>query len=128
MDPNLPDKDGHTPFHLAVEKGRNPIIALFLNSPKVDPNEPNEFGETPLHRVVKAGRTSTLDLFLKNSRVDPNLRDNHGKTPLDLAVEGGDTSIATEIRAELARREALKKGQDPSPNTQACDKIAERLR
>ena len=57
---NMPDRNGHTPTHLACQRSRADCLEQLLNSStnKVDLDFKNFNGFTPLHEAVFAGCTS----------------------------------------------------------------------
>jgi ankyrin repeat protein len=92
VDPNIQDKGGDTPLHMAVPQRNEIAKCLFVDS-RVDPNIQNESGYTPLHHVVVLHpiingdkNIEALKLLLADPRINPNIRDKSGFTPLYLAA------------------------------------------
>ena len=76
-DPNVTNKQGETPLHVACKKTKtivgyslldNEVIKLLLADPRSDPHAANDKGETPLQIILQ------------------RLRGNNGDTPLHTAV------------------------------------------
>jgi ankyrin repeat protein len=114
VDPNIQDKDGETPLHLAAWDGHLDVVELLLEH-GANPNiQENKYGKTPLHYAVsrrlenKFGRTLLhftvsrrhVDVarVLLDHGADPTISDNKGRTPLDYG------SDCEEIIEELRRR------------------------
>lgn len=91
-DPNVRDRRGFTPLHLAAARGLGEIVQLLLAS-GADANAAGEGGVTPLHVAVYGGSADVVLLLLEYG-ADPRARDAGGKTPCDLAKETGRQDLA----------------------------------
>lgn len=80
-DPNIQDKDGMSPLHLASIGG--PFDLLFLLVKAIENvNIPDENGCTPLHHAMAFLSPQHVGLLLDNG-ADPHIKNNNGRTPLD---------------------------------------------
>lgn len=81
------DRDGKTPFHVAVSKGDVEVVRLLL-SHGADVNARDKYGATSLHSAASEGTTKIAELLLAN-KADINARDSFGNTPLHNAILSG---------------------------------------
>jgi ankyrin repeat protein len=79
-DPNVRDKDGNLPLHVAEQNLNTRAMELLL-AHKADPNLSNDAGSTPLHWAVNNGAVERAELLLVN-KANPNAADRGGATPL----------------------------------------------
>lgn len=89
---NYQDKDGLSPFLMAVVRGYEAIVHLLLVK-GVDTTLTDKDGLTALMMAVKGGYQSLVVLLLKYE-ADVTARNKDGQTPLMLAVEEGHEAIA----------------------------------
>ena len=82
-DPNVRDRGGFTPLHLAAFVGNAGAVAALVNR-GADVEGRSTDGLTPLHRAV-ALRNSKAVIALLEAGADPNGRDEAGQTPLHFA-------------------------------------------
>ncbi len=82
-DPNVQNKQGETPLHLAIKYGCIKIAQILLKY-GANPDIQNRDGNTPLHLAVKLENTAAVKILLKN-RANPNITNFKGLTPLELA-------------------------------------------
>jgi len=103
---NMPDRNGHTPTHLACQRSRTDCLEqLFSSTNKVDLEFKNFNGFTPLHEAVFAGCTSGVRCLVAHG-ANVNCKDGKsGRTPLHHAVESENIDVI---------RELLNCGADPS--------------
>ena len=80
INPNLADRDGVTPLHLAITEGDIDSTKLLINK-KANVNKPDVYGDTPLHKAV-----NNIDIFkyLLDVGANPNVRNIFGLTPLHI--------------------------------------------
>jgi serine/threonine-protein phosphatase 6 regulatory ankyrin repeat subunit A len=83
--PDLTDKDGNTPLHLATANGLFKIVNLFLEY-DADPNQRNNEKQTAIHFAARNNRGKVLRELL-NREVEINIQDSQGRTALHLAAE-----------------------------------------
>ncbi|KAH0558812.1 hypothetical protein GP486_004548 [Trichoglossum hirsutum] len=102
--PNIQDKEGQTPLHWAVRKGRMDIaIALFDSlSNSVNLDIPDAEGRTPLLLAAERAYCDMVDLLLQDYEFQPDVQDKTGRTPLLLAAEGGDVESVSVLLASHA--------------------------
>lgn len=94
--PNVPNRLGSTPLHLAVESGKPELVAVLLKDAHglaVDLRGPD--GMTPVHQAILAGQPDLLALLLRRS-VQPMTPFGEGNVPpLHLAVSADSASCLT---------------------------------
>ena len=66
----LSDKNGHSPLHIAAEKGNKSQVNAILDNPQISSliNEGDDNGNTPLH--VLAISRKYIETFLKHPELD----------------------------------------------------------
>ena len=96
--PNLTDRYGRTPLHLAVACGHL-LIAKALLEGGANPNLKHDEGNTPLHTIVETDnqkpdrqRDAIARLLLVHG-ADLNMRNGKGRQPLDLARARGRADL-----------------------------------
>ena len=89
-DPNVPDKNGITPIHLAAENGHLEVMKLLIKKTN-NPNSP-EFknGKTPLHLAAENGHVDIIKILIKYL-LKP--LDNECENPKQLAEKNGHKDI-----------------------------------
>ena len=95
-DPEIRDRQGNTPLHLACEGAHANIVRFLIEEKGCDVNCQANNGSTPLHCVLNINRFShykvrdTIKVILQN-RCDTTLADSRGKTPQTIPLnEDGD--------------------------------------
>jgi len=97
-DPNVPDKDGNTPLHHAIQLDVE-LAELLLNR-GANPNILNLNGKTPLNIAVEQGIHTQIGLLVENK--GEIAEQPQGITPLMLAAKIGNiSSMETLIRLQL---------------------------
>ena len=86
VDPNIPDMDGSTALHKAVEGENIPIVCTFLSQTNTDRNTKNRQGQTALHLAVES-KNWHLFQALMGYGLNGKLANTEGQTPLDLAKQ-----------------------------------------
>ena len=91
--PNMSDKYGSTPLHLATIRGHTDVVQLLLENGAM-PDMPDKEGKTALHWAATAnfGRQQVVELLL-NRGAKPNMADLHGRTPLHVAAMRGHKDV-----------------------------------
>ena len=105
-DPNIRDRSGNTPLHIAASRGCVEVARLLLEH-GADPNAQDKSGKTPLHDAASKGHVDVVKLLLVHG-ADPTVKDKDGKTPLDLARVKGFHGVVSLIE------EWLRRGGEPS--------------
>ena len=110
-DPNIINKYGDTPLHLAA-KGHLEIVRVLLEK-GADVNKADEDGQTPLHLAAANGRLEIIRLLLDRG-ADINLAYIDGTTPLLIATQEGHLEIVRLLLDRGADINAVTKdGQTP---------------
>jgi len=95
------DGDGHTPLHVAADRGHREVAALLVDAgAKID--APDSCGWTPLHTAAANGRVATAELLIARG-ANFNATDGQKQTPLRLAVKWRHPDVAELIRARGGR-------------------------
>lgn len=103
---NVPDRNGHTPCHLACQRSYvNCLEKLVMESKEVNLELKNYNGFTPLHEAVLASCTRSVKCLVENGANINSKDGKSGRTPLHHAVETENTDIIAEL---------LKYGANPS--------------
>ncbi len=92
-DPNIQDKDGNSPLHLATHN-ENIVSLLFEHEAK--PNLKNNAGNTALINFIKNQNqipSMPVQIILENE-ANPNIKDTDGATALHYAARYGHAPIA----------------------------------
>ena len=95
IEPNLRDKYGRAALLLAVGAGRESVVRLLLDSPKVDISLRDYWQQSPILVATVAGHINILRLLINRShgRDDVNAKDSGGLRPIYRAVSGGHTAM-----------------------------------
>jgi ankyrin repeat protein len=99
-DINTENKDGNSPFMLAIAHGHESIVKLLLDNRKVDFNKSNINGWTSLHHAINNDNAEIVNLLLENEELTKehaNQQDVLGKTPLIFAILKGNTQVITQF-------------------------------
>lgn len=91
-DPDLKNKEGLSPFFIAVEKGSFHVAEAMLRA-GVDVDATGLAQCTALHIATKCEHVALVGLLLLH-HADRNAQDVWGETPLHYAVLNGNTTIA----------------------------------
>jgi ankyrin repeat protein len=92
--PNLGDRQGFTPLHLAAQEWSVDVARLLLDH-GAEVDRQNMFGNTPLFVSVfnSKGRGDLIELLRKRG-ADPFKANQAGQTPVDLARLIGNYDVA----------------------------------
>lgn len=85
--PNIQNKHGATPLHVALWKKNEHIVELLVNA-GADITIKDQRNMTPLHLAAFDGLANSMRLLLANG-AELNVKNIQGNTPLHLAVAGG---------------------------------------
>ena len=93
--------DGHnvTPFHLATQKGKLPLIEyLTPYLLDIDVRTDDFWGSrTPLHVASQFGHLEIVKFLIKNG-ADPQLKSNSGLTAYEYAIQDGNSHVAEYLK------------------------------
>ena len=92
-DPNIINKQGHSPLHIADKNRRFRSVEMFLNCSNCNPNIEDLNGNSALHLTIDEMSVSDIESFLFCDTFDINIQNKQGDTPLHIAVKQG-ASIA----------------------------------
>jgi len=124
-DPNIKNKEGETPLHMAAEYGRINQVNILLKK-KADPNAKSDTGRTPLHYLTFGSQGSTsfesdveIGKALIAAGADINAKTKSGETPLFYESDRPSRTIVstnTKIFYPISRllRFFLQNGADPT--------------
>ena len=96
INPNIKNKAGDAPLHLAVRSEKQTIVRLILRHPDIDGNNPARRAlHTPLHIAVERENVEIIGDLLRccNGSIDVNLHDRNGIAPLHLAIKKRNEEI-----------------------------------
>ena len=85
-DPNITNKQEHTPLHTATVHNQLSCVQIFLNSTKYNPNIRDLQGNTALHLCMGQKSAPGIECFMMCDKVDANIQNGNGETPLHVAV------------------------------------------
>ncbi|MEO2005291.1 MAG: ankyrin repeat domain-containing protein [Candidatus Poribacteria bacterium] len=91
--------DGSTPLHMAVWKGKTPVVRLLLDA-GADVNVHNNnthWGTTPLHAAAHSGRKGISEMLIEGG-TDITAKTPDGITPLATTNAHKATSVANLLR------------------------------
>jgi len=94
VDPNIQNKDGQTPLHLACLVGSEGIVShLLRHNARCDVLDIN--GNSPILSIAlsKHHKAATLAGTLINRGASPSTVNNIGRTGLHYAAQNGDTDL-----------------------------------
>ena len=91
VSPNIVDRFGRTPIHVAALKGRQEMCKL-LHQYGADLNLAEENGESPLNIAAKERQHEVVH-YLLDAGADPNIADKSGVTPLYHMCREGDADM-----------------------------------
>ncbi|XP_062841687.1 transient receptor potential cation channel subfamily A member 1b [Trichomycterus rosablanca] len=86
---DVPDAEGRTPLHLAVEKNQESSCALLLEL-GANPNILNTAMMAPLHLAITRNHNNLLHVLLSCRRTDVNLEGDLGNTPVMVACSSNN--------------------------------------
>ncbi|ADU92343.1 ankyrin repeat domain-containing protein [Taylorella equigenitalis] len=102
QNPNIVNKNGHTPFIVAIREKNREAAMEIAQSPKFNVNHENSFGESPLMYAAITGDIEMAQLLIKKgAKVN-----KFGWTPLHYAASTGKSDMAQFL---------LSKGAIPNP-------------
>ena len=85
-DPNLTDRRGFTPVHIAVARNDAKLVQRLLDHGAAINARTHSDGRTPLMIAAAAGFEEMVEMLLSLG-ADPSIVDSGGKSPLERAVE-----------------------------------------
>jgi len=125
---NLPDFDGRSPLHMAIQNRDTTMVQLLLDG-GADPNQANIDGATPLHIAAALGETGLLTLLARAGGW-VTAKDDEGEEPLFWAVrEGGIAAVKVLMGLGSDYRECLNEdGETPIDICEGDDAMTNLLR
>ena len=115
--PNLQDKSGNTPLHLACQHGHCELAEHLITKCKCDPNIANDKRELPLHIAVAQSQVKVIELLASPKNVNECTRD--GNSPLHIACQNGSSLEIVKLVGTL-RNANLQNSDGDSPLHIVC--------
>jgi ankyrin repeat protein len=110
-DPNLTDRRGFAPVHIAVARNDAKLVQCLLDHGAAINVRTHSDGRTPLIIAAAAGFEQMVEMLLSRG-ADPSIVDGGGKSPLERAVEchrSGVAEILKKVGSPLKRSFATTK-------------------
>jgi ankyrin repeat protein len=101
------DRDGNTPIHIIMLKGRLAYLELFYDQVDLAPilSIRNKKGETPLHIAAAKGEPYLNFFKLEEATAALALRNNDGELALDIALKAQNISAAYTLAYYMPARD-----------------------
>ncbi|CAL1569163.1 unnamed protein product [Knipowitschia caucasica] len=93
-DPQLKNKDGWSPFHMACREGSVEVVLLLLSHSAQLWRTESRTQRTPLHTAAMHGCEEVVRVLLERCDYGPDQADSCGVTPLMDALRTGHVSVA----------------------------------
>ena len=93
--PNVADRDGDTPLHIACQTGRLDLVYCLLTAEECDPNAKNKAGLTPLE-LTSPEHSHIVNKLIAHG-ANPNVADRVGNTPLHIACQTGRLDLVQSL-------------------------------
>ena len=95
-DPNIQDKQGMTPLHIACIDGDLSMVkSLIDHGARVDDKDYD--GNTPFSLALKYKEYTLALVLLSEFKCDPNTKNNQGEIPLHMAYRGGGIRMISRL-------------------------------
>ena len=110
-EPDLTDRRGFTPVHIAVVRNDARIVKRLLDHGAAINVRTHSDGKTPLMIAAAPGFEEMVEILLSRG-ADPSIVDSGGKSPLERAVEchrSGVAEILNRLSSSLKRSSAATK-------------------
>lgn len=129
-DPNVPDKRGMLPIHIAALNGRRDVVEALVSA-GADIHARDKFGRTPLHHAAFGGHKSVVVYLLLNG-ADARARGESGLSPLSVANQDAKETalllqLASIVDLEAVRRLAQSLANTPSRKAGRTDPLVKAL-
>jgi len=102
-DPNLTDRRGFAPLHIAAARDDAKIVQCLLDHGAAINVRTHSDGRTPLMIAAAAGFAEMVELLLSRG-ADPSFVDSGGKSPLERAVECHRSGVADILKEVISSR------------------------
>src|SRR3990167_6100969 len=101
--PNIANRNGHTPLYWASHQGHLEVVKELLSAPGngVDPNIANKDCKTPLYWASRRGHLEVVRELLF-AGADPNIANENGETPLFWASRNQHLEVVKELENYFA--------------------------
>ena len=101
------DAYGFTALHRSAVMGHKEVVVLLLEKGGADVSAIDAAGMTALHRSSRWGHEEVVRMLLDHG-ADVSVKDNVGETAQDLATARSRLQVVAMLKAEPARREAVR--------------------
>lgn len=95
--PNIPDFDGRSPLHMAVDQQNAELVRMLLEF-GANPNQADVEGATPLHEACSLGNAAIACLLLQNGAY-VDVKDHEGEEPVFYAVREHHVEVVKVLAA-----------------------------
>ncbi|EWZ31680.1 hypothetical protein FOZG_14796 [Fusarium oxysporum Fo47] len=120
IDTSLPDANGDTVLHQAVQMQAYEVLNRLLIVAKGSLNSRNKRGLTPLALSCLTQNLNMLNILVHNDQADVNVADNNGDSPLHLAIHANSEPVTALLLSTKRISVEMKNKEGFTPLSLAC--------